>query len=288
MLQRLLGNIAVAEFLRQHFHRLPFALAGGCRDFVGLADWPTTARMLQQPDLDVLIGRPEGRWPGTTIPTPDEARRLLAEGYTISIRHAEKHDAGIGEMAASFRRDFATPIDVQLFCTPANAPGFGWHYDPEDVFVLQTHGSKHWELRKNTVNPWPLIETIPQDMRYEREIMPLMRCTLAAGDWLYIPGGYWHRTQAAEVESISLSVGVLSPTGIDAFDFLRTKLLDSLQWRQRLPTAGDAQAGTAEELRQRFREMFAALAEDAAKALTRDEFIDSWIARQRSAMTPSP
>ncbi|MBX9681963.1 MAG: cupin domain-containing protein [Gemmataceae bacterium] len=125
-------------------------------------------------------------------------------------------------------------------------------------------------------------------MRYEREIMPLMRCTLAAGDWLYIPGGYWRRTQAAEVESISLSIGVLSPTGIDAFDFLRTKLLDSLQWRQRLPTAGEAQAATDENLRQRFREIFAALAEDAAKTLSRDEFIDSWIARQQSAMTPPP
>jgi 50S ribosomal protein L16 3-hydroxylase len=286
MLQRLLGDIPVADFLRNRFHRLPFAYANARSDWVALAEWSTAASILQQPSLDLLIGRPEGRWPGTTVPTPEEARALMAEGYTLSIRHAERHDPGIAAIAESFRRDFAAPIDVQLFCTPAHAPGFGWHYDPEDVFVLQTQGSKHWELRKNTVNPWPLIEAIPQNMRYEREIMPLMRCTLAVGDWLYIPGGYWHRTQAADVESISLSVGVLSPNGIDAFDFLRTKLLDSLQWRQRLPTVGEAQAGTDEDLRKRFHEMFAALAEDAAKTLTRDEFIDSWIARQRSAMAP--
>ena len=38
-------------------------------------------------------------------------------------------------------RDFAAPVDVHLYCTPAGQPGFGWHYDAEDVFVLQTAGS---------------------------------------------------------------------------------------------------------------------------------------------------
>src|SRR5947209_3055839 len=134
---------------------------------------------------------------------------------------------------------FLAPIDVHVYCTPAGQPGFGWHYDAEDVFVLQTAGRKEWSLRKNTVNPWPLAEALPADMRHEREIMPVLRCTLAAGDWLYIPAGYWHRTRAGE-ESVSLSVGVLSASALDVYDFLRRQLLSSLRWRQRLPPAGGA------------------------------------------------
>jgi 50S ribosomal protein L16 3-hydroxylase len=129
------------------------------------------------------------------------------------------------------------------------------------VFVLQTCGSKEWEPRKNTVNPWPLVETLPADMRHEREIMPVLRCLLAAGDWLYIPHGYWHRTRAAE-ESISLSVGLRSAAALDVFDFLRGELLSSLKWRQRLPPAGAASPLGPEELSRRYRELFADLGAD--------------------------
>src|SRR5262249_27039897 len=150
---------------------------------------------------------------------------LLAEGCTLGIRHAEKHDPGLARLAEGFRRDFASPVDVHLYCTPAGRPGFGWHYDAEDVFLLQTQGTKEWFLRKNTVNPWPLAEPPPADMRYRLELMPLLRVTLAAGDWVYIPCGYWHRTEAGSEESISLSVGVRSPSAVDVYDYLRRQLL---------------------------------------------------------------
>jgi ribosomal protein L16 Arg81 hydroxylase len=84
-------------------------------------------------------------------------------------------------------------------------------------------------------------------MGHERELMPVPRCTLAAGDWLSIPAGYWHRTRALE-ESLSLSVGVLSATALDVYDALRRHLLSSLRWRQRLPAAGAAAPLRGEEL----------------------------------------
>jgi len=65
-----------------------------------------------------------------------------------------------------------------------------------------------------------LEETIPEDMRYEREIMPLMRVLLDAGDMLYIPCGYWHRAQAVKGKenAISLAVRVMSRSAVDLFD----------------------------------------------------------------------
>ena len=78
------------------------------------------------------------------------------------------------------------------------------------------------------------MDALPEDMQFEREIMPLLRGTLETGDWLYIPNGYWHRTWAP-TESISLSIGIATRTGMDVFDFLRQRLAQSLRWRQRLP-----------------------------------------------------
>jgi ribosomal protein L16 Arg81 hydroxylase len=252
-----------------------------------LGSWPAVDRLPAQPAVNVLAGR-EGQARGGEPPRNlGEAQTLLTEGYTIGIRQAHLHDPALAEMADDFRRDFHAPIDVHLYCTPAGHPGFGWHYDAEEVFILQTQGSKEWWLRKNTVNPWPLVETLPADMRYEREIMPLMRCLLHAGDWLYIPGGYWHRTQAGE-ESISLSVGVQAPVALDVYDFLRRRLVDSLRWRQRLPVVGTASPLGPEQLVACYREVLAELGRDLAHILGEEAFIRSFLTRQIDTAEAAP
>src|SRR5690349_5688984 len=137
--------------MEEHFLRLPFSLPGGCRHLLSLVSWTTVERILAGPGADVLFGR-EGRpWDGQLPASLVDARALLAAGYTLRVRHAERHDPDLAALAEGFRQDLRAPIDVHLYCTPAGCPGFGWHYDAEEVFVLQTHGSKVWELRKNTV-----------------------------------------------------------------------------------------------------------------------------------------
>jgi ribosomal protein L16 Arg81 hydroxylase len=283
--ESLLGNFGLTKFVAEYLHRLPLALpkaAAGTRE---LGSWSTLARLLENEDAAVLVvrdGQPQDLRPADV----DAARQLSAAGYTIVVRHAERHDAPLRELARSFERTFAGPVDVQFFVTPAGQRGFSWHYDPEDVFILQTAGSKQYGLRKNTVNPWPLTETLPEDMRYEREIMPLMSVSLAAGDMLYVPCGYWHKADAsASTEAaISLAVGVMSRTAVDVFDSLRRRVVDSLLWRQRLPVAGDASPMTAEELEQVYRDLFAQLGADLMKLLRDERQVRYWL---RSPDSPS-
>jgi ribosomal protein L16 Arg81 hydroxylase len=269
ILDRLLLDVPRSVFMEQYHLKLPFALPGGCKDLVQTAGWPMVEAILRRPGVDLLAVRESAVREGLQTPT-DQGRALLDEGYTLRIRKADRHDAGLAELAEGFRRAFAAPIDVHVYCTPAGQPGLGWHYDAEDVFLLQTRGSKQWQLRKNTVNPWPLVQTMPQDLRYQREIMPVIRCDLHAGDWLYLPAGYWHAAQAG-AESISLSVGVLSAAAIDVYDFLRPGLLDSLRWRQRLPTAGEASTLSDEQLLDRYREVFADLGQDLSHLLGQEQ-----------------
>ena len=51
---------------------------------------------------------------------------------------------------------------------------------------------------------------MPRDMHYERETTPAIACTLIAGDWLYIPRGFWHVALASR-DALSISVGLLTP-----------------------------------------------------------------------------
>jgi ribosomal protein L16 Arg81 hydroxylase len=264
----LFREISLAKFVSEYLHRLPFALSGAATELRELGSWHSLGAILQSEDADVMVVR-EGQRHDERPADEARARELNADGYTIVVRHAERNEPRLGELARSFEAAFCGPVDVQMFVTPPGQAGFSWHYDAEDVFILQTAGSKEYGLRKNTVNPWPLEETLPTDMRYEREIMPLLSVSLHAGDMLYVPCGYWHKADAGKSEetSISLAVGVMSRTAVDVFDFLRRRVVDSMLWRQRLPLVGEAAGVSREEVEKRYRELFAELGVDLGRML---------------------
>lgn len=266
-LQALLGDLSLAPFVADYYQRLPYSAAGFASPLCELGTWDALIAVLAREGADVLVCRQNERYSGDVPRSDEAARRLIDDGYTLLVRHAERHDERLAKLAAAFAADFAAPVNIHMYATPAGQFGFGWHYDAEEVFIVQTTGRKEYSLRKNTVNPWPIEETLPADMRYEREVMPLIRCELAAGDWLYIPSGYWHKGTSREL-ALSLAIGVQPRTGIDALGLLRRKLLDSPLWRQRLPVAGDAANLDPQKLEVAYRELLAMLAKDFGKQLT--------------------
>jgi 50S ribosomal protein L16 3-hydroxylase len=280
-LQRILGDVPATKFLDDFYLRQPFSRPGGANDLRELGSWETIESILAAPAVDLMLARQNVLWDGTGQPSFGQVRELHAQGYTLVIRHAERHDGRLAELAEGFRRDFAAPVNIHLYATPENQFGFAWHYDAEDVFILQTQGSKEYSLRKNTVNPWPLEETLPADMRFEQEIMPVMKCHLEAGDWLYIPAGYWHMGQSRRA-AISLAVGVMSTTALDVLDFVRSRLLDSMLWRQRLPPGGAAaSADGGDGLAENYREVLAALANDLQRQLADPATARAFIEQRR-------
>jgi ribosomal protein L16 Arg81 hydroxylase len=103
-------------------------------------------------------------------------------------------------------------------------------------------------------------------MRYEREITPLLQVELHAGDWLYIPCGYWHQaeTPPGSDVSITIAVGIMAPTALDVLQLARQHLAQSLLWRLRIRTA--AVTGTE---RAAIRDTVAELIPELRRDLTR-------------------
>jgi ribosomal protein L16 Arg81 hydroxylase len=281
-LQTLLGDFPLQRFVAEYYQRLPYSAAGLAGPLCELANWQSLTAILAQRNADVLVCRRNEQRAGSAPRSQADAQRLVDEGYTLLIRHAERHHERLGELAAAVARDFAAPVNIHMYCTPGGQYGFGWHYDAEEVFIVQTTGRKEYSLRKNTVQPWPIEETLPADMRYEREIMPLVRCELAAGDWLYIPSGYWHMGQSRET-AISLAIGVEPRTAVEIFDLLRPQIVESLLWRQRLPVAGLAAAISDEELHAHLAGLCRELSLDLSRLLADAKLIKRWAARLRSA-----
>jgi hypothetical protein len=296
-LQSLFGDVPLAKFVEEHLHRLPFSLAASARSACELGTWDSVGAMLADAGEDAFAVR-GGQWCEGQMPRDALAAQALGhEGYTIFIRHAERHDARLAELAQAFEEAFLGAVNIHVFATPAGAPGFSWHYDAEDVFIIQTAGEKEYSLRKNTVNPWPLEETLPDDMQYEREQMPLLRVLLQAGDLLYIPCGWWHKAEARKQAkgsvpifseqkmgtdpgdtAISLAVGVMSRSAMDVYGFLRRRLVESLVWRQRLPIIGPASPLSRDELVATYAHLFHQLAGDLARVFAEPRLVDDFLA----------
>jgi 50S ribosomal protein L16 3-hydroxylase len=276
-LQEMLNPMSLAEFVDRYFLQAPLARPGVCLLSPGKFGMTLLKALLDGEGADALAVRRGEIWADGT-PTSSQLRPLLDGGYTIRIRHAEKHTAELTAIYDEFATAFHGHVDIHVYATPAGCKGLDWHYDAEDVFVFQTEGIKVWSLRKNTVNPWPLAETIPADQRAEREVMPIMTCELQAGDCLYIPNGYWHRTHAVS-ESVSLSIGVMPYTAMDVYDSLRPQLLRELKWRQRLVVSGVLSEA---EQTQRCHEQLAELGRDLAERLSVKQVVYDVLRRTRA------
>ncbi|HEY0982631.1 JmjC domain-containing protein [Schlesneria sp.] len=254
------------SFLQDFYLRLPFLKREGCFSLGPLGSTTVLARLLATAGADVIATR-QGH-----ISQSTDYEALRADGYTVGVRHAQQHDQGLANLARGFEELLKGPVDIHFYATPAGNRGFDWHYDAEEVFVLQTGGAKTWWLKKNTVNPWPLMDAIPQDQRFEREVMGAVKYELHEGDWLYIPSGYWHRT-SAETDSCSLSVGIRAATAMDVYELLRPLLFRSLLWRQRLPLPGST--ADPDGLRRQYGAIVDDLAQDLYELLHNEQFIQT-------------
>jgi ribosomal protein L16 Arg81 hydroxylase len=212
MIDGLLSNIWSEDFLTRYFGRVPLAQPKTARTAIPFFSWDTLEGLLDAPSgLEILYVRSGQLLPDIEARTFAEFERHLRDGCSIVVRKAELHDPGLRMIANGFEAQGQGDVTIHLFVTPAEHHGFGWHYDCEDVFILQTAGSKEYFLRENSVNPRPRIDAIPADMQYERETSTrMMSCTLLPGDWLYLPRGWWHMAKGNE-DSLSISIGVLTP-----------------------------------------------------------------------------
>jgi ribosomal protein L16 Arg81 hydroxylase len=203
-----LGAMTRETFLREHFQRAPIAQPKLGRAIAPLLDWNTVARLVAA-RADMLLVRNSKLRRDETPSTFEEVQALFRDGYSVVLRHCEQHDPGLRAVADAFGRELPGSVVVQVYATPGDFHSFSWHYDVEDVFIVQTAGTKDYFLRENTINPRPTLATMPKDMQYERETTPTVGTTLIAGDCLYIPRGWWHVAKARE-DSLSISIGVLS------------------------------------------------------------------------------
>lgn len=137
-------------------------------------------------------------------------QRLFDEGATISLRQMQTKVPALARLCRSAEQQFSCSFQANLYFSPANSQGFKTHHDTHDVFILQVHGSKHWQTYEPVV-PLPL-----RGQRYYWEAPPdeppLANFTLRPGDLFYCPRGIPHHARAAQDASLHISLGAMART----------------------------------------------------------------------------
>jgi hypothetical protein len=203
MLRDWLGSVSLDEFCARTLRTTAVAQPATTLAARALLDWEIVDRVLRRDPDTLVVTR------GRLLPVPPprtlgELRGYLATGVGLCIRHAERHDTGLAQIAAGFAE--LGSAQVQLFVTPGGTHGFGWHYDDEDVFIAQIAGVKDYYFRANTVAA--AEPAAPAAFaQFTAEQSALCTATLASGDFLYLPARWWHMALCRE-DALSISVGV--------------------------------------------------------------------------------
>ena len=237
MLGDILKDITVEEFLDRYYLKSPYLQKNGAETLAHLGTRRVLDALVARPQCEVTIVGKGAEWIRESQDPSVRIEELHSEGCCLLLRQVEKHDRGFARLAKSFRKDLHSPVGIALESTPAGACGLGWHYDPEELFIVQTEGSTELAFRKSTTDPCPMSIDLPGVPHDKNETGPVATCNLERGDWLYLPAGYWRKGEALE-DSVILSVGITAPTTLKIYDFLKQYLLKSLVWRQRLPAFG--------------------------------------------------
>ncbi len=207
VLERWLGALDLETFRKHYLGKLPYAQPGRAAREIASCDWSVLDRLLVAKPSDHLV---VARGELALSPPPrnlTELRTLFRRGIGVAIRNPEPLCPELHALCLAFARDIPGEQRLIVFATPEAAHGFAWHYDAEDVFIIQTEGDKEYFFRRNTIHPNPTRAAKLDFSTFHRETSPLMNCRLLAGDFLYLPRGYWHMAHA-HADALSISIGV--------------------------------------------------------------------------------
>jgi len=126
-------------------------------------------------------------------------------------------------------------VQVNAYITPRSSLGLGLHADAHDVFVLQVHGRKRWEVYRPGPGSDPEVYRPGPGSDPKAPGQRLLDVTLEPGDCLYVPLGFPHAVWTEQSASAHLTVGVLTYKWKELLREAVLRVLDEPAFEQALP-----------------------------------------------------
>lgn len=207
-----LGGITAEQFLAEYWQKKPLLVRNGLPEIVGLLEPQdvqelaleerASARLIRQKD------RNPNEWHVKSSPLTKGDFQKLPKLWTLLVQAVDHYSFDLFELWKKFpfipqwRRD-----DIMVSYAPKGG-SVGKHFDFYDVFLVQGHGHRRWQLGQmcdvNTAFvPNQPLKLLPEiDVQFDE--------VLAPGDLLYVPPGMAHYG-VAEDDCLTFSFGFRMP-----------------------------------------------------------------------------
>lgn len=129
--------------------------------------------------------------------SPAKVLRALDDGATLVLQGVHHYHRPLALLCRELEVDLGHRCQANAYVTPPGARGLALHRDPHDVLVLQSFGTKAWEVH---ATPW--------QQRHEPGVGPVEQL-LRPGDVQYLPTGTPHAARAQQSLSGHITVGVV-------------------------------------------------------------------------------
>lgn len=204
------------QFLRDYWQKRPLLIRNAFpgfespiapEDLAGLAcEDGVLARIVQH-------DRARDGWKVSHGPFPEEKfPGMPHQDWTLLVQDVDKWDADIAALLPHF--DFLPRWRIDDVMVSFAAPGgsVGAHIDQYDVFLLQAHGHRRWQI---DARPSPPLDYRPDvELRLLQQFDPSHDWVLGPGDMLYLPPGVPHHG-VAEDACLTFSVGMRAPSAAE-------------------------------------------------------------------------
>lgn len=244
-MQEFLGDCWPGRF--QHFTGDPARLA----DLIQQPEFHDIAALVRCPQQGMIRAdyTREDR-PSESNLSAERAQQLYGQACTIYMTG----------LSTTPLRNWTRALDSTLGLLPGTAkinafaslPGKGlnWHWDSQEIFIVQVRGRKLWHVAPNEYIEWPATNGAAGAERRAELRMQLFDPTraveepkqwtsieLTPGSVLFLPRGYWHTTENIDA-SLHLVLQVKMPSWRDVLQFMLQSVpeLYSVPWRR--PTKG--------------------------------------------------
>lgn len=282
-LAELVSPLGETEFLSLLRDRKLTLLRGETPDrYKGLLNWPLLKGMLAHGQYPRDLVHLRLSRDSATVPqdlwfrqTPEGSRvdvakveAYLAEGFNLCITSIDESAPHLTALCNNIRARSFEQIKIGVIVTTGKFGAFKLHYDPEDLIILQVEGTKRWKIYgpavSNPVIGMPQQEPPPEDA-------PIFDEVLKPGDFLFVPGGNWHRCENGPGRSLHLGFFFQPPTSWHFIKAVMSDLVADEAFRKPLTrlSGGTELAATEAD--------FKARAIDAINRLNVRDYFVEWI-----------
>jgi len=215
------------QFLDEYWQKKPLLIRQAFTNFQSTITADDLIELACEPDIESrLIEQSEqsGDWLLKSEGLSEQDfDKLPATHWTVLVQDIDKHLPELQPVIDPFRFLPDWRHDDLMASYAPKSGSVGAHTDSYDVFLLQTMGTRRWQVSDQPILQPELIAGL--DLQILKTFDPDQSWDLAPGDMLYVPPHFAHHGVALD-DCITFSIGFRAPSKVEVLDAVTNALLE--------------------------------------------------------------